>query len=280
MTITATTAGVCECCEVCAPTGYDCRTRGGTAVLCGFSEYTLPSTPPKKYRVETVTLVEVVICPNDGGSGTRAPRTQIDTYNSLTCAVSRTGDFIGTCTSMASDTLTGLTPTTNTRVLSTNGNVQAPGRHYCGCFDYEINVVATRTATLSVEDTEANALTRLFAGAAGTWSAWTATGSGSGGTCLPGTCCLARWELRGAGDFSITYQEAEWRVVRTGLTPSTSYSIKVELWRRVFGVGSYVYYGHQYFTASSDGAGNLSTTGAVANDRGFETYVKGIELCT
>lgn len=136
----------------------------------------------------------------------------------------------------------------------------------------------TARETLSNEDTEANAIARLMAGAAGTWTSWTPTGDGTGGTCLPGTCCLARWEERETG-FDFAYQDAEWRVQRTGLTPSTTYTLKVELWRRPFGTGSFALYGVQYFTAMTDGAGDLDADGPVDNEMGFETYAGAIELC-
>jgi hypothetical protein len=54
MTITSTTP--CACCGDCESiTGVnlECRTKTGTAALCGFSEYGDPSLPPKKYIRET-----------------------------------------------------------------------------------------------------------------------------------------------------------------------------------------------------------------------------------
>lgn len=42
------------CCD-CRGCGLECRSKSGTATLCGFSEFTNPSTPPRKYRRKTIT---------------------------------------------------------------------------------------------------------------------------------------------------------------------------------------------------------------------------------
>jgi hypothetical protein len=47
-------ADPCLCAgSICIPVGLECRTRDGLAELCGYSEYTSPSVPPRKFRRET-----------------------------------------------------------------------------------------------------------------------------------------------------------------------------------------------------------------------------------
>jgi hypothetical protein len=80
----AGTNGCCPCdqfvnCD-CGPIacGVECQSKNGTATLCGFSEFTTPSTPPKKYRkrAKTGTMYQAtwptVSCPQDAGS-TQSP---------------------------------------------------------------------------------------------------------------------------------------------------------------------------------------------------------------
>jgi hypothetical protein len=55
------TASCCSCseqvgCDCSAlPCGTECRHKGAIATLCGFSEFTSPSNPPKKYRQRRIT---------------------------------------------------------------------------------------------------------------------------------------------------------------------------------------------------------------------------------
>jgi hypothetical protein len=52
------TAGCCDC---KLPCNLECRSKGGLAELCGFEEFTDPSTPPKRYRRKTLAG-EVTVC--------------------------------------------------------------------------------------------------------------------------------------------------------------------------------------------------------------------------
>ena len=133
------------------------------------------------------------------------------------------------------------------------------------------------TATLSSEDSESNAITRLLAGAGGTWGSWTNSGA-TGCTGTPPSCCLAKYESR-TTLFTFDYYEAEARVTATGLTPSTSYSARIELYRRAYGSGSYVWYQTVLVSGTSDGSGNLTTSAAtVTNTKGYETYAHASSL--
>ena len=428
MAITITSETTCACCLVCAPTTYDCRTRGGLAALVGFEAFTDPATPPTKRRTKTHSgLITAQVYTNSAGTArltkarTGSETVQIDfpdfnnppsgstrnaacnlTLDHATRRITRNsvgtmqalildvwhnptspitinlifldeaGAQVGTSAIFSDGSVSGVWPPATYRVrvscqaeyLSstfrsspgeflfvadlviedlayagattvaddgtiTNGgtatgnlyntitntldSVAATGlssvddaltRLGAGNFATAVDAATTHqlptsgsvvriTAgvnlwrrvvggplvdTLSDEDSDADAITRLLAGAGGTWGSWIGTGDGTGGTCVPSSCCLARWEER-TTDFDFEYHEAEWRVQRTGLTPSASYSIRVHLYRRAFGVGAYVLFGYQTFGAMTDGAGNLDVDGPVDNEQGFETYAGFIDLC-
>jgi len=129
---------------------------------------------------------------------------------------------------------------------------------------------------LEDEDTDADAIARLLAGAGGIWSAWTPVGDGSGGTCLPFDCCDAQWQQRTTG-FTLSYFESQFRCVNTPgtLEPLTNYTIKVQLSRRVQGSSApFTLYTTLEFPITTDASGDFpSFDGDVTNDVGFDTYV-------
>lgn len=301
------TSGVClGCCDVVAGT-LECRTRGGTAALCGVSEYTSPSSPPKKYRNESLDTSAAICNLNwDGSFGACAGspsslNSQLQQYagqvqyNASTCGVVNT-QVLKFCNQvLATPACPSCTPSGNAGGFSSAPFVLRGGVGFCGaivssvspttivygfdgscCFlvgppaDYR-KYNGTCTAVLSDEDAESDAITRLLAGAGGTWSSYTTVGDGSGGTCINSTCCLAQYEQR-TSSFSFNYHEAGFRVTKTGLTPSTSYNAYVSLWRRVYGVGSYTHYSTLVIGGTTDGSGNFSVTGTVTNTEGYQTY--------
>lgn len=145
------------------------------------------------------------------------------------------------------------TPTPTSRVVTGTG-VCVGGKKATG----------TRTETLTEEDTEQDAIDRLLA--ASSWSEWREPSY----LCTQPSCCLAKYQDRDG--FTIDYQDCQWKVVRTGLTPSTSYIVKVQIWRREYGVGTFVLYATLEETVMTDGAGNLEKIGDVPNDLGYESY--------
>jgi hypothetical protein len=82
---------------------------------------------------------------------------------------------------------------------------------------------------------------------------------------------LARWQNRTSG-FNLVYQEAQWRLVFTGLAASTAYAVQVKMYRRTYGTGGYTLYQTQTAQGTSDGSGNLTLSGDVPNAYGYETY--------
>lgn len=66
-TITATTPTTCACCGGGSNCGLECQFKAGFAELCGYSEFTEPSLPPKKYKRKTITgsMVKCVYARNN-----------------------------------------------------------------------------------------------------------------------------------------------------------------------------------------------------------------------
>ncbi len=294
LTLTATTDSECQCCLIDTPAPFQCRTRGGTATICGTAEYTTPSVPPKLYR--TTTLAGGLYkCEWDGANCTGNAGNFCSNYagqylfDKNTCAQTNAQTETRNITPSAicapppgpysTSTPTGLPLTPDTfglssdQVLVTTRTVLTWTYGSAGC----LSPVANRTwggsitSTLSDEDLESDAIARLLAGGGGTWSAWTTGGDGSGGTCIPKVCCLARYEQR-TTLFSFVYQEAQIRVTYSGLEPSKSYLVAVKIWRRSFGVDPYVLFQTLLLNATTDGSGNLSIDADIPNTVGFETY--------
>lgn len=269
------TIGPCVgCCNITLTcSGMECRTRGGTASLCGYSEWTgYESTPPKKYRLLSqggaytfVFYTDLTCATPTGAPDIVCTWAGTCSYNSSTCAETQGGTQdcgggpVTNCGNLGSDFTPGSADTTTTSV---NLDAIVTGTCRTGGGSQGKYSAASQYAHLTVEDTESQAITRLLAGAGGTWSSWSAASS---------TTCLARWESRTSG-FSLTYQEAQWRIVFTGLTASTRYEVDVKMYRRTYGSGSYALYQTVTTEGTSDGSGNLTLSGDVPNAVGYETY--------
>lgn len=305
-----TTTNPCKCCSHRVPVKLSCRTRAGTGTLCGFSEYyhpiTLlpaPSVPPRKYRTQTLGQVApggyarcnylVVGCTGtapvqqwDSLSGTykysatdcSETNTQFDTvksYNSAPAVCSERG-AVNPILSRSLDHTVGVPPDFGLVEINiphatsfvTQTSYLFDGNGFCNANQGESgNVILL----LSDEDTEATAAARSSA----TWSGWTVTGDGTGGTCLAPTCCLAFIDLRTSG-FTFTFQSAQFRVVDFPgtLLPGANYDIHVEIYRRVRGSGlPFVLYETLVFPVTTDGSGDFAQfDGDVPNDPAFDSY--------
>lgn len=257
--ISATTTSPCECCAGSLPTECRnegdtltlsttplCSTRTGTATLVGHSEFTSPSSPPKKYLVKTA-------------SG----QSRACEWNSPGCTGTQSGadrtEFSGTCTY---DAGTGLpTNTLNAAIYSQTGAIGCPGSptfssnsslacdfewtpaaawtenktatsysqtnngscNITGGGKYRQGVAGdTRTLALTSEDTEASARARS------TPTAWSAYGG-----CADGVpCCEASTTARGAGVFSFDYTEAKLRITVGGMVAGAAFEIRVSVYSR------------------------------------------------
>lgn len=240
-----------NCCAA-PPCSLIYQTRSGTFALCGIEEYTGASSPPKKYRTQTLSGIYKRCQYNNaancsaGGFGAGSGMTINDwreyagafTYNRLTCATNNAqtektypggtsvacatqGALVATNTPVAPP-ITPLSGPTSMVVTQMPTRWQGQGGGSC-------NPVAkffgTVTADLSDEDTEDDAIAR----AAVSWSA-----------CVPAgpTDCSAFKILRGVGVFSASYRQVQIKINVTGSTLGTVYEATIQLQRRVQGSGS------------------------------------------
>lgn len=248
---------------------FFCRTRGGTASLCGFSELTSPSTPPKKYLVQSydghmhadtyalnTCAPPVIDTTDDTISGQFS-------YSSIDCSTTNTGNLHHVTSQGVNENVPfgpgiigpncgmtySLTQTQETRDGDTTTCCPSGGGggHYTG----------NTTITLSAEDTELNAITRLLV--ANDWTEWTEEST-----------CTASYEERTA--FTFDYVEAQFRVDISGLAPSLPFSILVDIYRRSFGIDPYILFDTIQIDGTADVSGNAQVTQDVPNEIGFDTY--------
>ncbi len=114
------------------------------------------------------------------------------------------------------------------------------------------------TVTFSDPTTFAEALARLLASSP-PWTDWEAVPV----VALYPTAVQEGW-----------YFDAEWRINKPGLTPSTEYTVQVQYWRRILEtnpIGDWVLYQTLDVTATTDGSGVFTATDSIPNDEGFET---------
>lgn len=251
---------------VCNPDfTFECRSRTGTATLCGYDEYTDASTPPKKYRVQTqgggevFTTYSVSDC-----SGAPFGQTVCDWWGSCfydkdDCSFTNNG--FGACDGVtpvpqcgtigSSDPGRDLVVTRTTKTMVPTGLCFFNGLRY-GRYDTVNQFVA-----LSEEDTEADAIARMNADL--DWSAWTEESQ-----------CDASYEERTGFSFDIT--EAQFRVTGTGITPGFQMNASVPIYRRPTGSGPYSLYQTRVYTVTANSLGTASFTDNVPNDAGFDSY--------
>ncbi|MBS0328214.1 MAG: hypothetical protein JSR30_00045 [Proteobacteria bacterium] len=112
---------------------------------------------------------------------------------------------------------------------------------------------------MSDEDTDDDARLRLIAGS--TWSGWAS-----------GTMCLSHWQQRTSG-YSFEYVEGQFQVIVSNYTPSTTYTLTVDVYERVYGTGSYTLVGQMMTSVTTDSSGNATVVGDVPMNEGYDKYV-------
>lgn len=264
---------------------FEYRLKGGTATLIGHSEFAAAgaSSPPKKYRKKTAngTLEDCVsTSPGCGGSkssakydylgnatydvstGALTNTLTLDSYN--TAGVCPATDLISSVAqaptwgdaTVASSTCLMTVTVTKTLITRARSNVCCDDVPVAGQSTFGSG---TMTWALTEEDTEADAITRVTAGAWGAWAAIVTQGDGK-----------SQYEHRTAG-FSFTYFAAEWRVHATALLPSTTYYGSANIYKRAYGtLDPWVLDSTVNFSATSDGAGTLDYSQALPNASGYE----------
>lgn len=267
------------CCIV--PGGLQCRSKGGTASLCGFSEY-VPSTPPKKYRSKTLSgvLNAVVYTKGTGCTGGVAGSFTVTwsgscTYDASTCALTNNGHLVvaiaggpttdtPTCDGYADGCGVSVTQSSTSRSASSLGGCCS------GASTDEVHS-GSGTETLSDEDTEGAAIDRLMASV--DWTGFTLIGTGPG-TCEPNSCCKTVWSERTVG-FSFAYAKAEAKATwgPGTLRPGWPHTVFVDLYTRPVGGSAWTHTEVLEYPMTPSGFGDGSLDFEVPTDRGFEHYV-------
>jgi hypothetical protein len=270
-------------CSCCGPGGAECRQKGGGAFLIGQGAFVPPAGPQPYYLSKHASGGQQSCTDCDGcgpgatcgsescgfhevwsGSSNINPTTGEET-NDLAVVYNRSNP--GTCDYAIQQPNgyfefpcdhenTTCSQTTKTTSFSFSvPTACSGGSGECGTNSFSQAI----SITLSNPDSEANAITRLMNSAA--WSEW---GFGS---------CIAGWSVRTEEDGpNFAYNVVEWRVVKSGLLPSTLYKVDVPFYRRVYGVGSYALYATDTEFVMTDPAGNLAVSGEVPNQQGYQTY--------
>jgi hypothetical protein len=277
-----------------------CRKRGGTAFLFGFDETPgYASSPPKKFLTMslggTITLVGYYggtpdPCTSPNGQEASFSLAGSCSYDALTGVYTADatwsrpgpGTLLGpigsgsqSCASRPSVPYsfwgTTLVYTATTAVLTGLGT--------CVPHDDMGEIIGgSNTCTLSNEDTEGNALTRLWATSAGVWGSWCQIAPTDSINCDPTLpenpaqiCCLASYQQRTG--FSFAYVEAQYKITATGLLPGVSYTVNLKVWRSLYGVDSYSLFETLPVSGFADSGGNLDIEGDVPTQVGYDTYV-------
>lgn len=218
------------------------QVKGGTATLCGFSEFTTPSSPPKKYRKNTANGTATAIftggatgCSGGTPCGWTDTFSGTQAYDKTTCGV--TGDTIGTRVGSCGNNTSASTVNlcdfygpvgmscSPARLLLTMTNDGAC--HTVGSDSVQYSS-ANATMTLSDEDTEDDAIARANAGI-GSWTPCTPFSESD---------CSGFKVLRGAGTFSMSYRSAQVQYQASGTIQGALYETTINLQRRLQGTSN------------------------------------------
>lgn len=299
MSFSITVPGPCACCQSTGTCFIECGIRGGTYALIGLDEFTDPfalpfpiaaSQPPKRYRRgvftgNTYMYDSGVSCAVDDGAGR-----QTQTYSGL-CFYDKNTGLITAQTGKVRTVLSGCYGTSDqTDDLNCGGNLRSGARiplktlstTHCQAKGIGCNLGLCSGGSLpnfadpariadyqyDQEDTEQDAIDRLFLGPAGDWS-----------TYAPDSQCLAQYPTRGAFSFTGVIREARYRIKASGLSSFSVYDTKVQIWRRPYGVGDFVLFAQDEDTITADDHGFYTGPDVIVpNESGFETYAAGCSI--
>ncbi len=261
---------------------YESKT--GNYTLAGFSEYTSPSVPPKKYRVQTASG-EGRYCFTNGFGCVGSPlQSDRYTYTGSYIYSATTGLFLsnnqlltfhfknspGSCA-----TNWGATSTQNLPQFFDPGDYHSgfgpvettatmkrwPG---IGCDGAFSNYTGDIYADLFTEDTEDDAIARANASLG--WDVSPAS--------------VAKSDSRGAGDFTGSYVYVEWRAPVSGLTAGFSYTAKARYGRRAYGSSDpFVFFAEGSVGFTAVGGSEYTPWEALPNESGYETNVISARVC-
>lgn len=268
----------------------ECRTRGGLATLCGFAEYTTPSNPPRYFLTQTASgafyqCAQYEVIPNFCASANhyRANYEYAGAYqySAADCSTSDTGSVTKTETTQLPDPPVGCGSGPAPILVGSSALGAAwspqPGEYFnltqtptqqhwtgVGCHN-DINTISDVFSTLTDQDTDAAAITRLFN--ANPWGAWLEVDD----TCFNPPCCTSSRQVRTGQDFS--YQIAEFRATASGLNHNEVYCVAVDTYVSPFAAGTWTLLSTKTYAVNTDGAGALVVTDAVDSQPGYDFYV-------
>lgn len=261
--------------------------KSGNAFLIGYSEFSSPSTPPKKYRVQTqdgsftdcnwngpvcagayltfgsATSYGAYTFDRITAAGTSAMYVQSRSDVSANACLPN-GPVSGAPTLVAGPSIT--LPPTGSQGTNTSSPTfeEYVGNGNCVVLGSESGVNrGYRNLTLTVEDTEADALNRLdLANAYGAY----------GSSVLSGSV-----QPRVTG-FNFNAQLCQYKAQFAGLPPLEAYSIEAKVYRRIYGSSDpfVLFETLVYPDQSTDSSGNMSFTNTTPVESGFEAQVQTV----
>jgi hypothetical protein len=262
------------------------RTRGGTYHLVGVPEFVSPSVPPKIFRKNTV-IGSLTSYSGPGCSSLFITQSWsgLLSYNAITGVPtdSRCYSEGGGCNPFGSplpSQVPGTSGWTNAFIgeagcgSPSKNCLQGAGPQLSSCSGvgvcvdcgsgFHIQTDGLVTAMLSDEDTNSDAIIRLLNSAP--WSAYSACGDNS--------CLTSLYQLRGAGQTSGAYQEAQFRVT-AAIPMGHAGFVRVGVYRRLYGSSDpYVIVATLQVVMIGDSMGvGTSSDQGVDNAAGYETYV-------
>lgn len=282
------------------PTNYtlQCRTRNGTASLCGFSEQTgHESIPPKKYRVLTGSGSVYRCIYND--SNCSSPAGVSDgwiisgsaSYNKNTCELtdSSTANLLSgsgcpTSNVIGSFSLVDDWNSSPPNIIgdlvaypqiTTSTSVTQTGIGVCFTFHDSSFGIPFGSASLIVsdEDIESDAINRLFPNPNAGWTSFSAPSANG--------CCTASYVLRNSGDFSFAITQSQFQLSGSGLTPNARFTIPISIYRRILGSSDpYILYETLVYNTTTTDSGTFQVVDFVPNDPGFQTYAGVAGTCS
>jgi hypothetical protein len=268
----------CNCAGSCS---VECSTISGTYTLCGWSEFTSPSTPPKKYLNRTISgsistnsynpnnscsanFDGVVTYTFGGFQNYSATDCSITTGGSTTCSPADGHNcphapICPRCDSTPVPGIDGLgclcanllpdTYTPTVHIISADGICHPTGPASSN------RSSGSAVDTLSNEDTEENAIARM---PPPKWSDWSSA-----------ALCCASMPPRTA--FSGAVNRAKIRVKGKG-TPGTLATASVKINRRVYGTGVFALFMTVPLQLNFDSSGNATSNEfEIPNQYGYET---------
>lgn len=256
-------AAPANCCPP-ASCGLEYRYKAGSYTMCGFNEFGTPTVPPRKYR--KLTPQGTASYARNGGScpgGNDAPFEQTlsghQVYNASTCVLTDTYSCVsgsGFCADLGSACWTATSKTRKELPVGCCGSI------FGSPFGWGI-YSSTMEQLLTEEDTEQDAVDRALP------PTWT--------TCTSG--CTGFREIRGAGDFSSTFQELQVRINAGGGEVGVNYRATVNVRRRLHASGSpYVDFLELYHQFTQIEGGYQSDWIIVPNFPGYEVMISGCSV--